>query len=178
MSLKIGSTLKKLLGGLAPTLGAAFGGPMGGIAMKFLADKFTGGKTGEVEDYLLSANPEALKELKLAEIEFQQTMRELDIDLEEIAFKDRASARDLAKSRGMWPQVTLSTVFIVGYFTMMYMFITGDWFSSLDDFAKGQIAIMIGVLTGGIAQIMAFWFGSSAGSKAKTEHLAAATPPA
>lgn len=169
--MSIGKSLKKLLGGLAPTLATAIGGPMGGVAMKFLADKFTGGDTGKVEDFILSAEPGQLKELKVAELEFKKEMKELDIDLEEIAFKDRDSARGLAKLKGIWPQVSLSVVFIGGYFGMMYLFVTSDLWGGLDDFAKGQIAIMIGVLTAGITQVMNFWFGSSAGSKAKTEKM-------
>lgn len=171
--MSIGRTLKKLLGSVAPTLGTALGGPLGGVAMKFLADKFTDGDTGQVEDFLLSADPATLADLKKAEKEFEVEMRRLDINLEQLAVADREGARGLAKLKGIWPQVTLSTVFIVGYFGMMYLFVTSDLWEGLSDFAKGQIAIMIGVLTAGITQIMNFWFGSSAGSKAKTEAMAA-----
>ena len=168
----IGKTLKKLLGGIAPTLATAIGGPMGGVAMKFLADKFTGGDTGKVEDFLLSANPEVLAKLKLADKDFDIQMRKLDIDLEKISLENVEGARDLAKKTTIWPQVTLSAVFIIGYFYMMYLFVTSDLWAGLSDFAKGQIAIMIGVLTAGITQVMNFWFGSSSGSKEKTKAIA------
>lgn len=162
----IGTKLKGLLGALAPTLGTAIGGPMGGIAMKFLADKFTGGDTGKVEDFLLSANPEQLQQLKVAEMEFKRDMAKLGVDLEEIAAKDRDSARDLAKARGFMPQVVMSVVYTAGYFGVLYAFITG----SIDVQADHQSMFngLLGVLSAAQIQIINFWFGSSAGSKSKT----------
>ena len=157
--MSIGRSLKKLLAGIAPTLGAAVGGPFGGIAMKFLADKFTGGDTGSVEDFLLSANPDSLKELKLAEIEFQKTMRELDIDLEEIAYKDRDSARELAKAKGFGPQIVLAAVYTVGYFLVMYFFMTGKLNVPVE--SKVMFGGLLGVLSSAQIQIINFFFGDN-----------------
>ena len=53
--MSLGKSLKKVLSSVAPVLGSAIGGPFAGVAMKFLADKFTGGDTGQVEDFLLAA---------------------------------------------------------------------------------------------------------------------------
>jgi hypothetical protein len=170
--MSIGRTLKKLLGGLAPTIGTALGGPMGGVAMKFLADKFTGGNTGEVEDFLLSADPSQLKELKVADMEFQREMKALDIDLERINADDRASARDMAKERGTLPQVILSVVYTLGYFVVMYMFMSGHL--QIDPEHKVMFGGLLGILSTAQIQIMNFWFGSSAGSKAKTQAMAKA----
>lgn len=164
------SELKKLLGAVAPTLGTALGGPIGGVAMKFIADKFTGGDTGQVEDFLLSANPEQLAQLKLADKEFQKEMRRLDIDLEKISASDRASARDLARAKGTLPQVVLSVVYTAGYLLVMYLFMTGRSQVPLD--YKVMFGGLLGVLSTAQIQIMNFWFGSSAGSKEKTQVLA------
>ena len=170
--MSIGRTLKKLLGGLAPTIGTALGGPMGGVAMKFLADKFTGGDTGKVEDFILGADPSQLKELKIADMEFQKEMKALDIDLERINADDRDSARDMAKSKGFAPQVVLSVVYTIGYFIVMYMFMTGQL--DVNPEHKTMFGGLLGILSTAQVQIMNFWFGSSAGSKAKTEAMARA----
>ncbi len=167
---KLGKALKQVIGSVAPTLGAAVGGPFAGVAMKFLADKFTGGDTGEVEDFLLAANPETLKELKLAEKEFQSHMRELDIREEELHAGDRDSARKLAIARGMEPQVVLSVVFVVGYFGLLGMLISGVW--QIPEDQAGLFGPLLGVMTAGVIKILDFWFGSSAGSKSKTAALA------
>ena len=167
--MSIGRNLKKILGGLAPTIGAAVGGPMGGIAMKFLADKFGLKSTGEVEDFLLASTPEALAQLKNAELEFKAHIAELGVDLERINAGDRESARDLAKSRGLLPQIVLSAIYTTGYFGVMYMFITGKIQVPPD--SKVMFGGLLGVLSTAQIQIMNFFFGSSAGSKTKTDAL-------
>ena len=168
--MSIGRNLKKLLAGLAPTIGAAVGGPMGGVAMKFLADKFTGGDTGKVEDFLLSAQPDQLKELKLAEMEFKQHMRELDIDLEKIAAEDRNSARELAKERGFTPQIIMSIAYSLGYFCVLAAFMGG--YLEVQQAHTSMFNGLLGVLSAAQIQIINFWFGSSAGSKQKTNEMA------
>lgn len=166
----IGSKFKVLLGSVAPLLGVALGGPMGGIAMKFMADKFTDGDTGSVEDFLLAANPEILQQLKIAEMEFDREMRKLDIDLEKIAANERASARGFAKDTTISPQVLLSIVYMVGYFGVLFMFMTGRL--SVPEHFASMFSGLLGVLSAAQVQIMNFWFGSSSGSKRKTEVIA------
>ena len=166
----IGRTLKGLLKSVAPTVATAVGGPMGGVAMKFLADKFTGGDTGKVEDFLLSANPEQLAQLKLADKEFQTEMRRLDIDLERIYSQDRDSARELSKAKGIWPQVSLSVLFLTVYGLLLWAFFSLDF--ELNDWQRGQVGILIGVVTTAVVQVVNFWFGSSSGSKEKTQAMA------
>ncbi len=166
----ISAALKGILGTIAPTLATAIGGPMGGIAMKFLADKFVGGDTGTVEDFLLSANPETLQTLKMADIEFKRDMAQIGVDLEEIAYKDREGARDLAKDQGIMPQVVLSLVYSVGYFVVMFMFMSGN--ISVPAEHAVMFGGLLGVLSAAQLQIMNFWFGSSAGSKQKTDAMA------
>jgi hypothetical protein len=165
-----GSTLKGILKTVAPTIATAVGGPMGGIAMKFLADKFVGGDTGKVEEFLIGANPEQLKELKFADMEFKKEMARLGVDLEEIAAGDRASARDLAKTKGILPQITISLAYSAGYFGVLAAFITGHL--DVQEAHQSMFNGLLGVLSAAQIQIMNFWFGSSAGSKAKTTALA------
>lgn len=164
------STLKGLLGVVAPTLGTAVGGPLGGVAMKFLADKFTGGDVGKVEDFVIGASPEQLKELRVADHQFQKEMKELDIDLERISAEDRSSARDLAKTKGIWPQVAISLAYSLGYFGVLAAFMGGHL--DVQEAHSSMFNGLLGVLSAAQIQIMNFWFGSSAGSKAKTQALA------
>ena len=170
--MSLGRKFVDLLKGIAPGIATAVGGPLGGVAMKFLADKFTGGDTGSVEDFLLSANPDTLKELKVAEMEFDAHMRELDIDLEKISAGDRDSARDLAKTQGVMPQVIMSSVYTAGYFGVLFMFMGG--YISVPEEYSSMFNGLLGVLSAAQIQIINFWFGSSSGSKQKTAALAKA----
>lgn len=146
---------------------------MGGVAMKFMADKFVGGDTGKIEDFLLSANPETLQALKVAEIEFKRDMAELNVNLEELEVKDREGARDLAKEKGLAVQATISAVYSAGYFGIFYMFISGA--VNIPPEHVGLVSTLLGALSAAQLQIMNFWFGSSRGSKEKTAILAKGT---
>ena len=165
------SKLKKIVGTVSPLLGGALGGPLGGMAGKML-QKALGVNSEDAALAVLESDPDSLLKLKQIESDLEVRMEELGITEEQIHADDRDSARSLAKEKGISPQVILSTIFIGGYFSMMYLFFTSDLVSQLNDFAKGQLGIMIGVLTASIVQIMNFWFGSSAGSKRKTEVMA------
>lgn len=166
-------TLKKIVGAVAPTIGTAIGGPFGGVAMKFIADKFLGGDTGKVEDFLISAtgDPEKLLQLKQAEIEFQKFLREAGIREAELEVRDRESARDMAKSRGLYVQAGLSTVFITGYFAILGLFFVEREIQVSSELMQ-PFLILLGVLTAAVPQILSFWFGSSRSSRDKDTAIA------
>ena len=74
--------LKGLVGNLAPTLGAALGGPVGGAAAQMLADVLGCDPTPQKLNKALSqATPEQLAEIKKAELDFEARMKELDVDV-------------------------------------------------------------------------------------------------
>lgn len=156
-----------MIGKVAPSIGAAIGGPFGGVAGKIIQDVL-GVKTEQEVYDLLSANPTALLELKKAEIAFEQFMIEADVSLEEIAFKDRDSARQLF-SVNIWPQITLSTVFVCGYFWILYSVMNGSF--TPPDHLRETMILLLGVLAAEVPRIMAFWMGSSLGSREKTSRM-------
>jgi len=69
----------------------------------------------------------------------------------------------------MLPQITLSIVYTVGYFGTLASFIFG-WAEVAPEYRDMTITL-IGALAAPQIQILNFWFGSSAGSKAKTEAI-------
>jgi len=167
--MKLSDKVKGLIGAVAPTLGAAFGGPMGGVAGKFIADALTGGDTSKVEEVLATANPDTLLKLKTLDKEFQLKMKEADIDVFKLEVQDTSNAREMAKTSGAWPQIGLSGAYTAGYFGLLYMLLSGD-VSIAPDIGR-QIDVLFGVMTAAQIQIMNFWFGSSRGSAMKTEQM-------
>jgi hypothetical protein len=168
---------KDILRSIAPTLGTALGGPMAGAATKFIADKLLGkadATQDEIQEAILGASPEQLIKLKELDSQFKLDMKNLQIDVYELEYKDRDSARKLF-SVNIWPQITLSAIFVTGYFGVLYFLLnTGAQTSD------GTVELMInnpvfttilGVLTAAIPQILSFWFGSSLGSKEKTHGM-------
>ena len=166
---------KDTLGKVAPLIATSLGGPFAGVAAKVALDKLgiesQGDPEKDLEKAVMGGNPEVLKELKLAEQDFKKHMRELDIKDKDLNVKDRASARDFAKVKGMIPQIILSVVYTAGYCWVMWAFITGE--VTIDQSVKAEFNLVLGVLTAAQVQILNFWFGSSSGSKEKT---AAITP--
>lgn len=165
--MKIRGKLKRLIGAAAPTLGAVLGGPLGGMAGKFVADALGVDDERQALE-LLETDPEALLKLKQAELDFEARMEELDVDLAKVMAEDRAGARALAQAKGIWPQVVLSALFIAGYFVIVGLFFS----STLEVPMSDAFNVLMGVLTAAVPQILAFWFGSTSGSARKTEIIA------
>ena len=160
---------------LAPMLGTALGGPLGGAAAAFIADRLgVDSKTvTAVTDVLNSGKmtPEQISALKLAEIDFQKFLESNKIKLDEIAAADRNSARTMqATTKSVMP-ATLTLLITFGFFGVL------GWM--LYDAAVVEsppLLIMLGSLGTAWTGACAFWFGTTSGSKYKTAMLANSTP--
>jgi hypothetical protein len=58
-----------------------------------------------------------------------------------------------------WAQVLLSVVFLMGYFIMVSLFVTGKVATPIE--WKDTLAALLSVLTAGVLTIVAFWFSRS-----------------
>lgn len=158
---------KKIVGTVAPGIATALGGPLAGLAVKAIGGALglgEGASEEAVAAAVTGANPDQLLALRQADQAFKIKMRELGVDLERIAAADRDSARQLAKVN-LWPHIILSAVYTVGYFMMLYLFMTGS--VEISSSLKTEFSIVLGVMTAAQTMIMQFWFGSSSGSKEK-----------
>ena len=160
--------VKDVIGSVAPTVGAALGGPLGGVAGKIIRDAL-GVDSDKAAIEALQVDPQAVLKLKTAEIEFDKFVIASEIDLAELGAADRQNARTAAKTVNFWPQVVLSSLFVAGYFIIFLLMMTGK-ITPVDGF-KDMVLILLGVLGAEVTRIMAFWFGSSMGSKEKTAKL-------
>lgn len=167
---------RALVGTVAPTLGAALGGPLGGMAGSLIAKTLLGkdkASDAEIATAMASATPEQLLALKKADQDFATRMKELDVDVFRLETADVQSARSLF-AVNYWPQMTLSALFIGGYFAIMYAYIGGK--VAIAPEIKDTVTVLIGIMSASVTAIMGFWFGSSFGSREKTAALAASTP--
>ena len=114
------------------------------------------------------ATPDQLLALKQAEQDFAVKMRELDIDLERIANEDRDSARNREVTTKDWTPRILAGLITVGYFgALFYMLRNG-----LPQHGGSEaMLVMLGTLGTAWGGVVAYYFGSSAGSKEKTEAM-------
>lgn len=166
---------KKVLGSVAPMVATAIGGPFGGLAATVLREAFGTDDEHEIERQIAAASPDALLKLKTAEQAMEVKMRELDIDEQSLYLEDTKDARLLAREQGTTPQMLLTALFLAIYGGLIWAFFSLDF--ELNDWQRGQMGILIGVVTSAVVQIVNFWFGSSKGSRDKSAMLASAPPP-
>jgi hypothetical protein len=155
---------------IAPTIATALGGPLAGMAVSAIS-KAVGVDEDKVQD-LISSNkmtPDQIAQVKLAEIELKRQENELGLNFESLAVDDRKSAREMqATTRSIVPPV-LAAIVTIGFFGIMVMMLLGKVDSN-----NPAILMMLGSLGTAWTGIIAYYFGSSAGSQAKTDLLSKA----
>ena len=161
---------------LAPLIGTALGGPLGGAAAAFLADRLgIESKTVEAVSEVLNSGkmtPEQITNIKQAEIEFQRFLESNKIRMEEISAADRASARDLLKVTNARTPAALTYIITLGFFGVL-----GGMFYWPEVKESAPLMIMLGSLGTAWTGACAFWFGTTHNSTQKTNMLANSTPP-
>jgi hypothetical protein len=155
---------------IAPTIATAMGGPLAGMAVSAIS-KAIGVDPDKVGD-LISNNKlsaEQIAQVKIAEIELQKQANELGLNFEKLEVEDRKSARDMqASTKSIVPPLLAGTV-TVGFFGIMGMM----FFNKIDS-TNPAILMMLGSLGTAWTGIISYYFGSSAGSQAKTDLLSKA----
>lgn len=167
---------RSIISTVAPWIGTALGGPLGGLAVEAAANALgiSEKTTDAVKQALSGATPEQMLALKKADQDFALQMQALGFkqitDLEELAAGDRKDARAMQVSvRSVVPAV-LSVLVTVGFFSLLTGMMTG----ALKVSDSQALLLMLGSLTTGWGVVMAFWFGTTHDSGRKTELLAQA----
>ena len=156
---------------IAPTIATALGGPLAGMAVSAIS-KAIGVDEAKVGDLIANnkLTAEQIAQVKIAEIELQKQAQELGLNFEKLEVEDRKSAREMqATTRSMMPSILAGTV-TVGFFGIMGMVFFNKIGSS-----NPAILMMLGSLGTAWTGIIAYYFGSSAGSQAKTDLLSKAS---
>ncbi len=162
--------LLNLVRTVAPSIATAVGGPLAGMATRAISEALLGKPDG-TEDELLeaakNATPEQLLALKQAEQNFVIRMRELDVDLERIANQDRNSAREREVKTGDHTPKLLAAAVTFGFFGVLFWMIA----YGLPENGGEAMLVMLGTLGTAWGAIVSYYFGSSAGSREKTQAM-------
>lgn len=159
---------------VAPSIASAVGGPLAGMAVRTISEVLLGkpdGTEAELEEAAAKATPEQLLALKKAEQEFTVRMRELDIDLERIGNSDRDSARNREVQTKDWMPRVLALVVVGGFMLTVFLVLMGYVEGTKDPLMATTVGTLIGFVSAKCEQVVAYYFGSSAGSKAKDEAM-------
>lgn len=157
--------LLELLKGAAPALATVVAGPMGGIAVKAIAEKFGVAEEVSAVAEAIAGDPAAAQ--KLAEIDLQKL---------EMEYADRANARamQIAALQQDNPEAK-NFIYRFAWFwsftSVLYFFCVT--FAPLPDGGRDFANIILGFLLGtAVANILSFFYGSSKSSQDKTSALA------
>tara|TARA_R110002126_G_scaffold163496_2_gene311352 strand:- start:1843 stop:2340 length:498 start_codon:yes stop_codon:yes gene_type:complete len=155
---------------IAPTIATAMGGPLAGMAVSAIS-KAIGVDPTEVSDLIKNnkLSADQIAQVKIAEIELQKQAQELGLNFEKLAVEDRMSAREMqSATRSIVPPL-LAAIITLGFFGVLGMMLFGKVDSN-----NPAILMMLGSLGTAWTGIIAYYFGSSAGSAAKTDLLSRA----
>lgn len=155
------NAIKGLIGDLAPTLGAALGGPVGGAAATMLADVLGCDPTPQkIEKALQQATPEQLAEIKKAELDFEVRMKELEVDVFALETKDIQNARDSFSEDWTARAIAIMSILLFGGYVLLVTL------QPADDNDLNVVNLVLGYLGGIVSSVVSFYFGASkSGSK-------------
>ena len=150
------NAIKGLIGALAPTIGKALGGPLGGAPAQTIAGVL-GCKPDEksIEKAVQAATPEQLAEIKKAEFDFQARMKELDVDVFKLETEDIQNARSTFKGDWTPKFIAVACVFFFGGYIAL---VTLQDPAANDD---GIVNLVLGYLGGIVSSIISFYYGAS-----------------
>jgi len=156
---------------VAPTIATALGGPLAGMAVSAVA-KAIGVSPDEVQSVISSGKltAEQVASIQLAELELKKQAQSMNLDFAKLMAEDKKSARDMQIATKSWIPALLAVFVTIGFFGILLGLMT-EHFKTSD-----ALMLMLGSLATAWTGVMAFYFGSSASSQAKTELLAKSEP--
>lgn len=166
---------KRIIQSAAPMLGAALGGPFGGMAGKLVAEALGNpdAKPEDIPALLAQASPEQIAAIKKADQDFQVRMTALGFENEQkliaLATQDRQGARDMQTATRSRIPPTLALLIVLCWAMVQAFLFT----NVIDPSMRELIARVLGTLDGALMLVLSFYFGSSHGSQQKTELLSA-----
>ena len=159
-------TLLGILKGVAPALATAVAGPAGGAAVGWIASKL-GIEDSTIEGVTkaLTGNPEMALKLK-----------ELDLEYAKLEVQDRDSARKAYAQVATSEYATKLDKLVVpllalGVVGLAFSLIAILMFVNTPQDQQQIIIFALGFITSAAGQVLSFYFGSSQGSKDKTEEI-------
>lgn len=161
---------KATLGAVAPGIATALGGPLAGLAAQAVVEALglpAGSGEPEIAQAMQRATPADLLALKQAEQAFELRMEELGVQKYGIDQADRDSARRRQMATGDKAPEILAFVIVAGFLGTVYAVLAGYVDGLKDPLTATLVGTLIGYVSAKADQVVSYYFGSSASSKAK-----------
>lgn len=160
---------------LAPTVASALGGPLAGAAVTAIGDIL--GLSDATEDKVAKVitdgqlTPDALAKIRELELQYQNDEKERGFKYAELAFQDRDSARKSNVAGGIQGKLFILSLLLlcVTLGSEGYVLFRG-YPTGIPDIVIGRI---LGLMDSVAMMVLAYYYGTSAGSAQKTELMAA-----
>ncbi|PUE09006.1 hypothetical protein B9Z51_08720 [Limnohabitans sp. T6-5] len=155
---------------LAPTIACALGGPLAGMAIDSLC-KATGMDAKDIKQAIAgnTLSAEQLAAVKQAEAELQAQADQLGLDFAKLEVADRQGARDASVAGGTAGRVfALSCALLVIAIGAELWVLFHGYPKTVPEIVAGRI---LGLLDAIATMVLAYHYGSSSGSKEKTDAL-------
>jgi len=148
--------IKNVVGAVAPTLGTALGGPLGGAAASMISDALgCDNDEKSINKALQSATPDELAGVKEADREFDAKMKELDVDLFALETQDKQDARKhFAKD---WTAKFIGLIMVVFFCSYIAMITV----MPPEQNSMELINLVLGYMGGLVSAVISFYFGAS-----------------
>ena len=159
---------------IAPTVATALLGPLGGAAVAAIGSAL--GVSDATQDKIKAAieqgqlTGEQVAKLKELELQFQSEEKERGFKYAELAFKDRDSARTNNTAGGIQARLfVMSVVLLVATLGCEAVVLFVGYPKEIPDVLVGRI---LGLMDSVALMVLAYYYGTSAGSAQKTEIMA------
>lgn len=153
--------LLNLLKGIAPAVATAVAGPLGGIAVSAIADKFGVADDVTAVAKAIAGDPAAAQ--KLAELDLRQF--ELESDDRDSARKREAA---VAAAGGSGFAQLVVPILALGTVSLTFIFIGILLFKVIEPTQQQMVIYALGYATAAAQQVLSYYFGSSKSSQEKT----------
>lgn len=159
-------TLLGILKGVAPVLATAVAGPAGGAAVGWIASKLG------IDD----ATVEGVTQALVGNSEMTMKLKELDLEYAKLEVQDRDSARQAYAQVATSENATklekmVVPVLALGVVGLAFVLIAVLMFVDTPNDQQQLVIFALGFITSAAGQVLSFYFGSSQGSKSKTEEM-------
>jgi hypothetical protein len=157
--------LFNILKGIAPTLATAVAGPLGGAAVTALAAKLGVSDSVDAVAKAISGDPAAA-----------QKIAELELEYAKLNAQDRDSARKAYAAIATSENATkldklVVPILALGVVGLAFLLIGVLMFVDTPNDQQQLVIFALGFITSAAGQVLSFYFGSSQGSKDKTEDM-------
>lgn len=157
--------LFNILKGIAPTLATAVAGPLGGAAVTALANKLGVSDSVDAVAKAIAGDPAAA-----------QKIAELELEYAKLNAQDRDSARKAYAAIATSENATkldklVVPILALGVVGLAFSLIGVLMFVDTPNDQQQLVIFALGFITSAAGQVLSFYFGSSQGSKDKTEDM-------